>query len=132
MFNKVLSFYKEIQPKQCQFSEFKMMQVRRQPSSEWVLKPLRSYDNRRFGVTANVASGLRQSSLRGYDNRRFGVTANVASGLRQMPLRGYGKRRFGVTANVASGLRQMPLRNRQKHLFSDTAKNHVLMLEEPW
>ena len=108
MFNKVLSFYKEIQPKQCQFDEFKMMQVQRQPSSERVLKPQRSYGNRRFGVTAIVASGLRQ-----------------------MPLRGYGKRRFGVTANAASGLRQMPLRNRQKHLFSDTVKNHVLMLEEP-
>ncbi|WP_279171259.1 hypothetical protein [Prevotella nigrescens] len=107
MFNKVLSFYKEIQPKQCQFDEFKMMQVQRQPSSERVLKPQRSYGNHRFGVTAIVASGLRQ-----------------------MPLRGYGNRRFGVTANVASGLRQMPLRNRQKHLFSDTAKNHVLMLEE--
>ncbi|MBF1457066.1 MAG: hypothetical protein HXN56_06720 [Prevotella nigrescens] len=85
MFNKVLSFYKEIQPKQCQFDEFKMMQVQRQPSSERVLKPQRSYGNHRFGVTANVASGLRQ----------------------------------------------MPLRNRQKYLFSDTAKNHVLMLEEP-
>ena len=79
MFNKVLSFYKVIQPKQCQFDEFKMMQVQRQPSSEWVLKPLRSYGNHRFGVTAIVASGLRQSSLRGYDNRRFGVTANAAS-----------------------------------------------------
>ncbi|WP_144006379.1 hypothetical protein [Prevotella nigrescens] len=108
MFNKVLSFYKEIQPKQCQFDEFKMMQVQRQPSSERVLKPQRSYGNHRFGVTAIVASGLRQSSLRGYGNHRF-----------------------GVTANVASGLRQMPLRNRQKHLFSDTVKNHVLMLEEP-
>ncbi|MBF1447485.1 MAG: hypothetical protein HXN55_08910, partial [Prevotella nigrescens] len=52
-------------------------------------------------------------------------------GLRQSSLRGYDNRRFGVTANVASGLRQMPLRNRQKYLFSDTAKNHVLMLEEP-
>ena len=108
MFNKVLSFYKEIQPKQCQFDEFKMMQVQRQPSSERVLKPQRSYGNHRFGVTAIVASGLRQ-----------------------MPLRGYDKRRFGVTTIVASGLRQMPLRNRQKHLFSDTVKNHVLMLEEP-
>ncbi|MEZ7764109.1 hypothetical protein O3689_13005 [Prevotella nigrescens] len=38
---------------------------------------------RRYGVTAIVASGLRQQSLRGYDNRRFGVTAIVASGLRQ-------------------------------------------------
>ncbi|WP_455065888.1 hypothetical protein [Prevotella nigrescens] len=38
---------------------------------------------RRFGVTAIVASGLRQSSLRGYGNSRFGVTAIVASGLRQ-------------------------------------------------
>ncbi|WP_311548733.1 hypothetical protein [Prevotella nigrescens] len=108
MFNKVLSFYKEIQPKQCQFDEFKMMQVQRQLSSERVLKPQRGYGNHRFGVTAIVASGLRQSSLRGY-----------------------GKCRFGVTAIVASGLRQMPLRNRQKHLFSDTVKNHVLMLEEP-
>ncbi|WP_455068622.1 hypothetical protein [Prevotella nigrescens] len=108
MFNKVLSFYKEIQPKQCQFDEFKMVQVQRQSSSERVLKPQRSYGNHRFGVTTIVASGLRQSSLRGYGNRRF-----------------------GVTAIVASGLRQMPLRNRQKYLFSDTAKNHVLMLEEP-
>jgi len=102
MFNKVLSFYKEIQPKQCQFDEFKMMQVQRQPSSERVLKPQRSYGNHRFGVTTIVASGLRQSSLRGYDNRRLGVTAIVASGLRQSSLRGYGKRRFGVTANAAS------------------------------
>ena len=131
MFNKVLSFYKEIQPKQCQFDEFKMMQVQRQPSSERVLKPQRSYGNHRFGVTAIIASGLRQSSLRGYGNRRFGVTAIIASGLRQTSLRGYDNHRFGVTANVASGLRQMPLRNRQKHLFSDTVKNHVLMLEEP-
>ncbi|QUB48826.1 hypothetical protein J5A70_07475 [Prevotella nigrescens] len=102
MFNKVLSFYKEIQPKQCQFDEFKMMQVQRQPSSERVLKPQRSYGNRRFGVTANVASGLRQSSLRGYGNRRFGVTANVASGLRQTSLRGYGKCRFGTDKNICS------------------------------
>jgi len=79
MFNRVLSFYKEIQPKQCQFDEFKMMQVQRQPSSERVLKPQRSYGNHRFGVTAIIASGLRQSSLRGYGKRRFGVTANAAS-----------------------------------------------------
>gem|GEM_PF-1437189 len=102
MFNKVLSFYKEIQPKQCQFDEFKMMQVQRQPSSERVLKPQRSYGNHRFGVTAIVASGLRQTSLRGYDNRRFGVTANVASGLRQTSLRGYGKCRFGTDKNICS------------------------------
>ena len=102
MFNKVLSFYKEIQPKQCQFDEFKMMQVQRQPSSERVLKPQRSYGKRRFGVTTIIASGLRQSSLRGYDNRRFGVTAIVASGLRQSSLRGYDNRRFGVTTNVVA------------------------------
>jgi len=79
MFNKVLSFYKEIQPKQCQFDEFKMMQVQRQPSSERVLASLRGYGKRRFGVTTIVASGLRQTSLRGYGKRRFGVTANAAS-----------------------------------------------------
>ncbi|QUB52257.1 hypothetical protein [Prevotella nigrescens] len=43
------------------------------------------------GVTAFVASGLRQLSLRGYDDCRFGVTANTASGLRQTPLRNIGK-----------------------------------------
>ena len=57
---------------------------------------------RRYGVTAIVASGLRQSSLRGYGKRRFGVTTIIASGLRQSPLRGYGNHRFGVTANAAS------------------------------
>ncbi|MBF1453046.1 MAG: hypothetical protein HXN54_03855 [Prevotella nigrescens] len=102
MFNKVLSFYKEIQPKQCQFDEFKMMQVQRQPSSERVLKPQRSYGNHRFGVTAIVASGLRQMPLRGYGNRRFGVTTIVASGLRQTSLRGYDKCRFGTDKNICS------------------------------
>ncbi|WP_314788962.1 hypothetical protein [Prevotella nigrescens] len=38
---------------------------------------LRGYGNRRFGVTAIVASGLRQSSLRGYDKRRNEVTTNI-------------------------------------------------------
>ncbi|WP_455085529.1 hypothetical protein [Prevotella nigrescens] len=40
-------------------------------------------------------------SLRGYGNRRFGVTAIVASGLRQMPLRGYDKTRCGLPVNTA-------------------------------
>ncbi|MBW4725788.1 hypothetical protein [Prevotella nigrescens] len=40
---------------------------------------LRGYDNRRFGVTAIVASGLRQSSLRGYDKCRFGVTTKLVA-----------------------------------------------------
>ena len=78
------------------------MWVRRQPASEQLLKSQRSYDKRRFGVTAIIASGLRQTSLRGYDNRRFGVTAIVASGLRQSSLRGYGNRRNGVTTNGVS------------------------------
>ena len=52
-------------------------------------------------MTARRATELLQVSLRGYDNRRFGVTAIVASGLRQSSLRGYDKCRFGVTANVA-------------------------------
>ncbi|WP_455085234.1 hypothetical protein [Prevotella nigrescens] len=64
-----------------------MMWVRRQPASEQLLKSQRSYGNHRFGVTTNVASGLRQSSLRGYDNRRFGVTAIVATELRRMAFR---------------------------------------------
>ena len=34
------------------------------------------------GVAPIVASGLRQSPLRGYDNRRFGVTANAATKFR--------------------------------------------------
>ncbi|WP_155805187.1 hypothetical protein [Prevotella nigrescens] len=33
----------------------------------------RGYGNHRYGVTAIVATGLRQSSLRGYDNRRYGT-----------------------------------------------------------
>ncbi|QUB54407.1 hypothetical protein [Prevotella nigrescens] len=64
-----------------------MMWVRRQPASEQLLKSQRSYGNRRFGVTAIVASGLRQTSLRGYDKHRFGVTAIVATGLRRMAFR---------------------------------------------
>ncbi|EGQ17867.1 hypothetical protein HMPREF9419_0079 [Prevotella nigrescens ATCC 33563] len=40
---------------------------------------LRGYGNRRFGVTAIVATELRQSSLRGYGNRRYGVTTIVAT-----------------------------------------------------
>ncbi|WP_314720812.1 hypothetical protein [Prevotella nigrescens] len=44
---------------------------------------LRSYGNRRYGVTTIVATGLRQSSLRGYGNRRYGVTTIVATELRQ-------------------------------------------------
>ncbi|UAK28426.1 hypothetical protein [Prevotella nigrescens] len=39
----------------------------------------RGYGNHRYGVTAIVATGLRQSSLRGYDNRRNGVTANAVT-----------------------------------------------------
>ena len=42
-------------------------------------KQQRSCSNCRFGVTAIVASGLRQTSLRGYDKCRFGVTTNVAA-----------------------------------------------------
>nr|WP_307767404.1 hypothetical protein [uncultured Prevotella sp.] len=64
-----------------------MMWVRRQPASEQLLKSQRSYGNHRFGVTAIVASGLRQTSLRGYGNRRFGVTAIVATELRRMAFR---------------------------------------------
>ena len=43
------------------------------------------------GVAPIVATGLRQSSLRGYGNRRFGVTTNAASGLRQTLLQNIGK-----------------------------------------
>ncbi|WP_311156531.1 hypothetical protein [Prevotella nigrescens] len=57
-----------------------MMWVRRQPASEQLLKSQRSYGNHRFGVTTNVASGLRQTSLRGYGNRRNGVTTNGVLG----------------------------------------------------
>ncbi|ETD28385.1 hypothetical protein HMPREF1173_01634 [Prevotella nigrescens CC14M] len=78
------------------------MWVRRQPASEQLLKSQRSYGNHRNGVTAIIASGLRQTSLRGYGNRRFGVTANIASGLRQTSLRGYGNHRNGVTTNGVS------------------------------
>ena len=38
-------------------------------------------------MTARTATELLQSSLRGYGNRRFGVTTNAASGLRQNSLR---------------------------------------------
>ncbi|WP_311549370.1 hypothetical protein, partial [Prevotella nigrescens] len=75
------------------------------------------------------ATELRQSSLRSYGNRRYGVTAIIATGLRQSSLRGYGNRRYGVTAIIATGLRQMPLRNRQEQLFSDTVNSGILMLE---
>jgi len=71
-----------------------MMRNRWYSSSEQLLKSLRSYDNRRYGVTTIVATELRQSSLRGYGNRRYGVTAIVATGLRQSSLRGYGKCRY--------------------------------------
>ncbi|WP_315333497.1 hypothetical protein [Prevotella nigrescens] len=54
-----------------------------------------------FGVTAFVASGLRQLSLRGYDDCRFGVTTIAASGLRQTPLRDYDKHRCGTSVNTA-------------------------------
>ena len=63
-----------------------------------------------FRISPEIVTELRQSSLRGYDNRRYGVTAIVASGLRQLSLRGYGNRRFGVTAIVATELRQSSLR----------------------
>nr|WP_307767474.1 hypothetical protein [uncultured Prevotella sp.] len=53
-------------------------------------------------MSPKTASELRQSSHRSYDNRRFGVTAIVASGLRQMPLRGYDKCRFGTDRNICS------------------------------
>ncbi|WP_455085375.1 hypothetical protein [Prevotella nigrescens] len=38
------------------------------------LSSLRGYGNRRFGGTATVASGLRQSSLRGYDKNTPSTT----------------------------------------------------------
>ncbi|WP_455065613.1 hypothetical protein [Prevotella nigrescens] len=79
-----------------------MMWVRWQHASEQLLKSQRSYGNHRFGVTAIVASGLRQTSLRGYDNRRFGVTANIASGLRQSSQRSYDKWRFGAHRHSCS------------------------------
>ncbi|QUB52699.1 hypothetical protein [Prevotella nigrescens] len=44
-----------------------------------------------FRITSRTATELLQLSLRGYDNRRFGVTAIVASGLRQTSLRNIGK-----------------------------------------
>ncbi|WP_278585142.1 hypothetical protein [Prevotella nigrescens] len=79
-----------------------MMWVRRQPASEQLLKSQRSYDNHRNGVTAIVASGLRQTSLRGYDKHRFGVTANIASGLRQSSQRSYDEWRFGAHRHSCS------------------------------
>ncbi|QUB49467.1 hypothetical protein J5A70_01660 [Prevotella nigrescens] len=79
-----------------------MMWVRRQPAFEQLLKSQRSYGNHRFGVTAIIASGLRQSSLRGYGNRRFGVTTNIASGLRQTSQRSYDEWRFGAHRHSCS------------------------------
>ncbi|WP_278584815.1 hypothetical protein [Prevotella nigrescens] len=38
----------------------------------------------------------RQLSLRGYGNHRYGVTAIVATGLRQSSQRSYDKRRYGI------------------------------------
>ncbi|WP_314788020.1 hypothetical protein [Prevotella nigrescens] len=56
-----------------------MMWVRRQPASEQLLKSQRSYGNHRNGVTAIVASGLRQSSQQGYDEWRFGAHRHSCS-----------------------------------------------------
>ncbi|WP_455102737.1 hypothetical protein [Prevotella nigrescens] len=44
----------------------------------------------------------RQLSLRGYGNRRYGVTAIVATGLRQSSLRSYDKRRYGTDRHGCS------------------------------
>ncbi|MBF1456582.1 MAG: hypothetical protein HXN56_04200 [Prevotella nigrescens] len=55
-----------------------------------------------FRISHEIVTPLRQLSLRGYGNRRYGVTAIVASGLRQSSLRGYGNRRYGVTTIVAT------------------------------
>ena len=44
-----------------------------------------------FRISPEIVTPLRQLSLRGYGNRRFGVTAIIASGLRQTPLRNIGK-----------------------------------------
>ena len=79
-----------------------MMRNRWYSSSEQLLKSLRSYDNRRYGVTAIVATELRQSSLRSYDNHRYGVTAITATELRQSSLRSYGNHRYGVTTNAVT------------------------------
>ena len=70
-----------------EFDEIKTIRAQQYSSSEQVLKSQRSYGNHRYGVTAIVATGLRQSSLRSYGNHRYGVTAIVATELRQMPLR---------------------------------------------
>ncbi|MBW4727603.1 hypothetical protein KZO61_12900 [Prevotella nigrescens] len=40
----------------------KTIRVQQYSSSEQVIKSQRSYDNHRYGVTAIVATGLRQSS----------------------------------------------------------------------
>ena len=55
-----------------------------------------------FRISPEIVTPLRQLSLRGYGNRRYGVTAIVASGLRQSSLRGYDNRRYGVTTIVAT------------------------------
>ncbi|MBW4726219.1 hypothetical protein [Prevotella nigrescens] len=51
--------------------EIKTIRVQQHSSSEQVLKSQRSYGNRRYGVTAIIATELRQSSLRSYGNRRY-------------------------------------------------------------
>ena len=55
-----------------------------------------------FRISPEIVTELRQLSLRSYDNRRFGVTAIVATELRQSSLRGYGNRRYGVTIIVVT------------------------------
>ncbi|QUB49290.1 hypothetical protein J5A70_00700 [Prevotella nigrescens] len=79
--------------------EIKTIRIQQYSTSEQVIKSLRSYGNHRYGVTAIVATGLRQSSLRSYDNRRFGVTTIVATGLRQMPLQNRWTRLLSDTVN---------------------------------
>ncbi|WP_455066003.1 hypothetical protein, partial [Prevotella nigrescens] len=63
---------------------------------------------------------LRQSSLRSYGNRRYGVTTIVATGLRQLSLRGYGNRRYGVTTDaVTEQIDTAALRHRKQRYSDD-------------
>ncbi|WP_455065227.1 hypothetical protein [Prevotella nigrescens] len=55
-----------------------------------------------FRVTVRTATELLLSSQRGYGSCRNGVTAVVATGLRQLPQRGYDKHRFGTPVNTAT------------------------------
>ena len=62
MSQQKLFVFSKVKTSLSSLDEIKTIRVQQYSSSEQVIKSQRSYDNHRNGVTAIVATGLRQSS----------------------------------------------------------------------